>query len=340
MSGTAGSYDRFSKNLKVFIKNSSDNYEFSAKVLTTTLHELRHAYQNQHMEEEDSELGRHIKYYTDHYSRPSDSNFIQEVGYKTNFIEIDAQRFAFAVAKAVTEKIIENSQNENRFKRRILEVKYRNVIAEANIFEKELAKNNQVVSNFESMIDYLKEHYKTQVSSFYTTKFDSKEDEQLQAQLIADSIYEFFVSKDLKNINNISNGEIAAFYIELLSSIKPEDLVSKLNNPLTMFLKNAPGLFGNRSSLSKVYGNDLIIYKNNIEKLSESVEFGKVFLDKFNIGYNKKDGKDIYLKYAKYSFEYMTKLFGSQVVDDFDRMLTSNVSSLQTRDRVNFNRQK
>lgn len=342
MDGSSGSYDRLSKTLTVYTKTSDNSFAFSPNVLTTILHELRHAYQDQYMMRENSELGEAIKYYTEHYSSPSTSNYVQELGYKTNLIETDAQRFSFAVASAIAERIVSDSQSEknNRIKRKILEVKYNRIIAEMKSFERDFAKNYEIVSNMDDILSYLKEHFKSQINIFYATKFDSKEDELLQARLIASSFSELLNSKDLKNINNLSTKEMADIYLNVLSSVNPEDLVTKPNNDLTKLLMKLGNDFSGKVNLTKTIDGNLVFFKDYIEKLNETVEFGKVFLDKFNIEYDKNDNKDIYLKYAKNSFKYIATLLKNQTLNEFDELLIDNLSSMQTRDYKNFNRNK
>lgn len=333
----AGSYNNYDKSLLVNLVSKNDLYVFSSSILTTILHELRHAYQNQYLSNSTSQLGRVVKFYSDNYTQPTDSNKMQEIAYVTNFTEVDAQTFSFKAAKALAQEVINQAQNEGRIMRRILEVKLRDINAQENSFKSNYEKSLQVLEKSDSISSSLKEHLMSSVISFYKTKFDSKKQEALNATLIADSL-ESFTDSTNSTIVTPSKPEIAEFYIKIMSSLDPKDIVSKLDNKLSLQLQSMNYDLKSVSRLTTKKGNNLVIYDNYFQKLRETIEFGKIFLDKFNIPYDENNNSDIYEKYAENATDYLAKIFGSNSTTEFDKMLAEHIASLELRDPERFNR--
>ena len=124
---TRGFYNKYDEAVTIYTKKEAkdeesakfDNLTFlSNEILTTLLHELRHAYQDKYIVKEQSDFGKVMNYYRTHYVKSDDSNFMNNIGYRTNFTEVDAQRFSFKVAKALAEEILTRSQGENRVNRK------------------------------------------------------------------------------------------------------------------------------------------------------------------------------------------------------------------------------
>ena len=205
-------------------------------------------------------------------------------------------------------------------------------------FEDNYKKNSEYVLKIGDYLRQITDHYKKSVSAFYSSNLDETGEKQ-NAKLISDALFELFHSQSLISINNLTSQDFANIYIELLSSIKPEDLVSKPNNLLTSWFINTGKTFSHDISLTKKQGDNIVVYRGYVNKLLEAVEFGKIFLNKFNIEH-KDDNRDIYLKYANHSFEYLADLFINDKTTEFDKMLAENIISLETRDPNNFGREK
>ena len=335
-----GSYDRFSKTIKIVMNSGEGSFHFSPNVVTTVIHELRHAYQDQHLYNRESELGEVVKYHTNNYISSDNDKIINQIGYNTNFLEVDAQRFSFAVGKALAEEILKTADKESLFARRILNVKLNRIKAEANNYEKSFEEYTQKKANFKTIFKHLKNHLISSSQTFYNAKFDSKDDEILQASLHAKTLSEILYSKEMQEVMDISVQDIAHIYMEILTNVKPENLAGKLDNKLTDNLLSASYMLRGKVSLHVNKDGKLLIYDDYIQKIKESIDFGKIFFDKFSIKYNKNDSKEIYLNYSDNAFEYLSKLFMENKISDFDKMLMDNVSSMETRDPVHFGREK
>ena len=156
---SAGSYNKFDKSISINLFSNGERYSFSAQILTTILHELRHAVQAEHLMNLKSDFGKLIKYDTENYTQPSTNNMMQEVGYRTNFTEVDAQTFSFIAGKALTQEVLNNAQNENKFVKRVLDVKLRDIIGQENSFKSSYKKYSNILENSENITENLKEHF-------------------------------------------------------------------------------------------------------------------------------------------------------------------------------------
>ena len=115
-------------------------------------------------------------------------------------------------------------------------------------------------------------------------------------------------------------------------------MAGKLDNSLTMLFE-VMGFDFNYSRKLHVKKDDRLVYYNKyITKIRECVEFGKIFLDKFQIPYDKQNKSDIYEKYAEYATDYLVEVFKSNSNDEFDKMLAENIASLEIRDPKRFGR--
>lgn len=335
---TAGSYNHIDKSVTINLFSHGDRFTFSAQILTTILHELRHACQAEHLMHLNNDFGRLVKYATENYTQPSTSNMMQEVGYVTNFTELDAQTFSFRAGKALTQEVVNSAQNENRFVRRVLEIKLRDINAQQKNFESSYGKYAQILDNSDNIIEGLKDHFIKSVIAFYNNTFETKRDEKQSADLLADSLEQFVKPKRNKTVITPSKDDILDIYVNVLSSIDPKDLAGKLDNSLTMLFE-VMGFDFNYSRKLHVKKDDHLVYYNKyITKIRECVEFGKIFLDKFQIPYDKQNKSDIYEKYAEYATDYLVEVFKSNSNDEFDKMLAENIASLEIRDPKRFGR--
>lgn len=335
---SAGSYNKFDKSVSINLYSRGERFSYSAQILTTILHELRHAEQAERLMYLKSDFGRLMKYDTENYTQPSNTNMMQDVGYRTNFTEVDAQTFSFRAGKALAQEVLNNAQDEKRFVKRVLEVKLRDIIGQENSFNSSHKKYSDILENSENIVENLKNHFINTAIAFYNTEFENKKEEQQNANLLADSLEQFIKPGANKTVITASKDDALDIYVTILHSVDPKNIAGKLDNSLTMLFEVMGFDLNYSSKLHMRKDNHLVYYNKYISKIRECVEFGKIFLDKAEIPYNEKDKSEIYEKYSKYAIDYLVDVFKSSSTDEFDKMLAENIVSLEIRDHKRFSR--
>lgn len=276
-SNLLGGYIREGKQMVLNLANLSNE----ADVLTTIIHELRHAQQYDFMHSE-SELASLLKNGIENYTR-STGKAIKDALYFSNLVEVDAELLSYYFAENIFEQLEKKPEfmEHPKFKQQLERAKQDHAASKRE-FEQQINQSVQVVDMskkgrnaiFNLAYAYSKELFSEQNRDCSHTSPEG-------SKLVVQQLDALINGSSGKQVIDFSSGDLYMLKLKIFEGVSSYDILRHLDDPFIQYIKTLEDQF-------EIVGQDK--YERYVSKIQSKIAKPLTdFVKKYNLPYTEGD---------------------------------------------------